>query len=133
MNKKLNITLLVLWTGLIAFAVLAPSNSLPKSIGFFSFIPHFDKLVHCGMFGGFAFLLFWLFPIKQYLIFSALKTFLISFAFAFITEILQLLLAEVIQRSFEWWDLFADVSGIVLAIGLCCIIARNKPNIKTRK
>lgn len=133
MNKKINISLLVLWVGLIAFAVLAPSNSLPKSIGFFSFIPHFDKIVHCGMFGGFAFLLFWLFPVKPNLIQPALKTFLVSFLFAFATEILQLLLASVIERSFEWWDLFADILGVVLAIGLCWIIALRIYSHKAKK
>ena len=132
MNRKLNIVLIVIWVGLMLFGILAPADSLPEDIGFFSFIPCFDKFVHAGMFGGFAFLLFWLLKgqrsIKKVFLFS----FLFSAIFGILTEVLQLLLTEIIQRKFEWMDFLADNIGIGIALGICYFIVCSKQK-KIRK
>lgn len=112
------------------FCILAPADSLPKDIGFFSFIPCFDKFVHAGMFGGFAFLLFWLLKgqgrIKKVFLFS----FLFSVSFGILTEVLQLLLTEIIQRKFEWMDFLADIIGVGIALGICYFIVYSKQKIR---
>lgn len=115
------------------FAILAPSESLPKDIGFFSFIPHFDKFVHAIMFGGFAFLLFGLFSPSKTIAQSSKITILISIFFAVFTELMQFLLGEYIHRSLEFLDVVADIFGIVLAIGLCVFIAKRKKRDKVWK
>ncbi|MDD2530996.1 MAG: VanZ family protein [Bacteroidales bacterium] len=124
MWKKLNIVFFVLWVALMFFAILAPSESLPKGIGFFSFIPYFDKIVHAIMFGGFAFLLFGLFYPSKKLNYSVIATLIISILFAVFTELMQFLLGEYIHRSLEFWDVVADILGVVLAIGICVLIVR---------
>ncbi|MDD2191197.1 MAG: VanZ family protein [Bacteroidales bacterium] len=121
-NKKLNIVLFVLWIALMMYGILSPANLLPKSIGFFSFIPFFDKIVHSGMFAGFSFLLFWLVADNHNLHKSVLITFIVSISFGLITELAQLLLSEITFRGFEWMDLLADTLGVVLSMVLCYII-----------
>jgi VanZ family protein len=44
----------VIWTLLICIAMCMPGNYMPDEKGFA--LPNFDKLVHFGLFGGFAFL-----------------------------------------------------------------------------
>ncbi|MDD3287206.1 MAG: VanZ family protein [Bacteroidales bacterium] len=133
MSKKFNLIFFILWVALMFFAILAPSESLPKGIGFFSFIPHFDKFVHAIMFGGFAFLLFGLFFPPKTIAYSSKITILISVCFAVFTEIMQFLLGEYIHRSLEFMDVIADILGIVLAIGLCVFIIKRKKRAKIWK
>lgn len=111
-------------------AILAPSESLPKEIGIFSFIPHFDKFAHAIMFGGFAFLLFGLFKFHKSIKYSTLFTIIISISFAVFTELMQFILTEYIHRALEFLDIIADIIGIVLAIGLCVFIVKRKQRVK---
>lgn len=108
------------------FAILAPADSLPKDIGFLSFIPCFDKFVHAGMFGVFAFLLFWLLEEKNKIQRALLTTFLFSISFGLLTEILQLFLTEIINRKFEIMDFLADTLGILTALTLSYFIIHLK-------
>lgn len=121
-NRKLNIVLFVLWIALMMYGILSPSDLLPQSIGFFSFIPFFDKFVHAGMFGGFSFLLFWIVIDRKKILNSLLITFVISLCFGIITELAQLILSEITHRSFEFMDLLADALGVVLSMLLCYLI-----------
>ena len=129
MNRKLNIVLIVLWVSLMLFGIFAPADSLPEDIGFFSFIPYFDKFVHAIMFGGFAFLLFWLLNGQGLIKRVFLSTFLYSASFGILTEVLQLLLNEIIQRKFEWMDFLADNIGIGIALGICYFIVNSKQKL----
>ena len=129
MNRKLNIVLIVLWVSLMLFGIFAPADSLPKDIGFFSFIPYFDKFVHAIMFGGFAFLLFWLLNGQGLIKRVFLSTFLFSASFGILTEVFQLLLTEIIQRKFEWIDFLADNIGIGIALGICYFIVHSKQKL----
>lgn len=129
MNRKLNIVLIVLWVSLMLFGIFAPADSLPEDIGFFSFIPCFDKFVHAIMFGGFAFLLFWLLNGQGLIKKVFLSTFLFSVSFGILTEVLQLLLTEIIQRKFEWIDFLADNVGIGIALGICYFIVHSKQKL----
>ncbi|MFA6199741.1 MAG: VanZ family protein [Bacteroidales bacterium] len=134
MNRKLNIVLIVIWVSLMLFAILAPVDSLPKDIGFLSFIPCFDKFVHAGMFGGFAFLLFLLLEGKNKIQRALLTTFLFSISFGLLTEGLQLFLTEIIKRKFEWMDFLADIIGVVIALGLGYVIVYlNRKNKKVEE
>ncbi len=108
------------WVALIFVLLLLPqglfSSSSPRIIN----IPHLDKLVHCSLFGGFCFLLF--FFVKQRLSFGDKKimliSFLITFVFGFLTEILQALTYQWCTRNFALSDLFADSVGAILALGV---------------
>lgn len=129
MNRKLNLVLIVLWVSLMLFGIFAPADSLPKDIDFFDFIPCFDKFVHAGMFGGFAFLLFWLLNGQGLIKRVFLSTFLYSASFGILTEVLQLLLNEIIQRKFDWMDFLADNIGIGIALGICYFIVNSKQKL----
>jgi len=121
------------------YGILSPSDLLPKSIGFFSFIPFFDKIVHLGMFAVFSFLLFWILVNKINFLKSILVTTFISVGFGIITELSQLLLSNITHRSFEFMDLFADILGIAFSMLLCSFIITKqevyikKTHIKQKK
>ncbi|MFA6367597.1 MAG: VanZ family protein [Bacteroidales bacterium] len=132
-NRKINLVLFVLWIGLMLFGILAPTDSLPNDIGFLSFIPYFDKIVHGGMFFGFAFLLFWLFVSKYSQKKSFFLTIVISIFFGIITEFLQLFLSAIIHRSFELIDFLADILGILFSMLLCYFIINKKQRSKKVK
>lgn len=104
------------------YGMLSPASILPKSLGLFSFIPYFDKIVHAGMFAGFSFLLFLLIIDKKNILRSIFITLFISISFGFVTELLQLVLSNITHRSFELMDFLADSLGVVLSMFLCSLI-----------
>ena len=79
----------------LAFLVPVPTTPLAES-------KHLDKLVHFGVFLGFALLLYLDRPLK------VLWTFLISCAFAGAVELVQHFLP---YRDADWWDFLAGAAG----------------------
>lgn len=92
----------LLWTLLILTACLMPPSGMPKT----PFIPGLDKIVHIVLFA------IWSFLLAGYTRSTALMVLLTGFALGTGIEFLQEALA--MGRSFEWWDVAADVSGVVL-------------------
>ena len=91
---------------LVIFLMPAPATPLENS-------RHLDKLVHFGIFLGFALLLRVDYETRLR------STFLISAAFAAGIEVLQWALP---YRTADWWDFWAGTAGAALAL----IIARGR-------
>ncbi len=83
-------------------ACLMPPSGLPEA----PFIPGLDKIVHIILFAVWSFLL------AGYTRSTAFMVLLTGFALGTGIEFLQE--ASAMGRSFEWWDVAADVSGVVL-------------------
>lgn len=101
----------IIWIFLMLYLLFSPSNVLPKG-GFFN-IPHFDKLVHFGMF---AFLIF---LFRQESEKNAPEKLILRNLFLFLTLIFAAL-SEVIQykyifgRSGNVYDFLADLLGFAV-------------------
>ena len=106
----------ILWSAFVILICLMPSFG-PQSEGF-SFFEGFDKLAHTGFFFVLTVFLFYG-KIRQqesysYRTLTILKISSITFLIGAGIEILQL---EVFTyRSAEWWDLFADMTGVGMGI-----------------
>ena len=100
-----------IFVGYVAFMVLAflvPVPTVPLAEA-----NHVDKLVHFGVFLGFALLLY---------IDRASKvvwTLLISFAFAAGIELVQWFLP---YRDADWWDFFAGAAGAAFGVLLVSLV-----------
>ncbi|MBO7277466.1 MAG: VanZ family protein [Bacteroidales bacterium] len=116
--KKVSIVILALWTAFMLFMLLAPANMLSQRQSSFFNIPHSDKIIHCGLFCVFTYLL------QIVLVFnSSLKTLKLYFvsivvvlSLGMLTEILQALTFDWCGRRFELKDYFCDVLGGVFAL-----------------
>lgn len=99
----------VFWLALICYGLFLPAENIPNKS--FLSIPHFDKLVHFGMFFIFCLLLFKPYKkinLKHY--FSAPLTALFLGA---VLESIQRIIT--ISRSSDIYDFLANASGIVAA------------------
>lgn len=94
----------VLWTALVLTLCLMPSREVPDGPK----IPGFDKVVHIGLFGAWAFL----FACRYYR--HALAILLGGGVLGISIELLQ----EWSNwgRSFEWWDFVADLTGVLFGL-----------------
>ena len=112
MVKRLLIISL-LWGGLILILCSVPGSSLPGSPR----IPHFDKLVHAGLYFVLSILLLPLFDLSKQRYFNLAAPFiiiLITFIYGGIIEIAQE--KWFINRSGDYRDLLSDIAGGLLAI-----------------
>ena len=106
------------WTVLIFVLLALPGSMLPHEQPFL--IPHFDKLVHIGLFGGFV-LLWCLYFCRKPL---SPKKLLQVFFFIFILASVYGIGMEFVQkyfipmRAFEEGDIIADLIGAGLAYGI---------------
>lgn len=120
-NWKFHI-LTIVWTVIIAILTLSPGRSVPDVP--FWIIPHFDKIVHAGIFGMLSFLMA-RGIIKQYAGQKIKKAFVISFfatvVYGLIIEYLQRLVPG---RSFELGDLIANTAGVVLGLIGCYFLSK---------
>ncbi len=100
----------IIWLVLICYGLFIPASNLPTKP--FLSIPHFDKMVHFGLFFVFCLLLFRPLKIlKQKPYFYAPA---ISVLLAAILEIAQQVLST--SRSSNLYDFFANTLGIVASI-----------------
>ena len=116
----------LLWVIVICLGCLLPGDDLP-STSFFSKIPYFDKIVHCGLYFVFTLLLVSGFLLqypgergKAYLLGG-----LIAFSCGILIEFLQAMMH--LGRSGDFYDAIANTTGIILALLLFKPIQRIVP------
>lgn len=100
----------ILWAAIIAFLLLLPGDKLPEKK--LLNIPYFDKVVHAILFMLLEFLL--LIDTKSFLNFRniRLKLTVLVIGYALLTEGLQYFFT--VSRNGDWYDFFADVTGIIV-------------------
>ncbi|MEE0936414.1 MAG: VanZ family protein [Bacteroidales bacterium] len=131
MNKKRIISLaFILWSIFIVVMLLLPNDYLASESKRFITIPHFDKIVHCGLFGGFCFLLYFFTKFRvewkeKFLNFFCL---ILTLGYGFLGEVLQLITYKWFARTFTWADLIADFVGGILAL-VFITLAKKKMNL----
>lgn len=116
----------LLWVVVICLGSLLPGSDLPGT-GFFSQIPHFDKIVHGGLYFVFTLLLVSGFLLqypgeraKAYLLGG-----LIAFCIGVSIEFLQSMMH--VGRSGDFYDAIANTTGIIVALILFKPIQRIVP------
>lgn len=122
MIKRLFSSVLLPLAWLIAIQVLLclPGNDLPSEE---YFIPHFDKIVHAFLFGGFTAVWCYYYYLKGKPA-SKLKT---IFFVVYLLVCINGIVLEFVQRdyipfrSFDLGDIIADVLAASVAYGLCNI------------
>ncbi len=109
-NKFLFFWKPVLWLALICYALFIPAKELPVKPLFK--IPHFDKMVHFGLF--FILCVLLLRPLKRLNLKYYLIAPLVSVVFSAILEFSQQMLSK--SRSSDIYDFMANTLGICAAI-----------------
>ena len=100
----------LIWLLIICYGLFIPASNLPKKS--FMAIPHFDKLVHFGLFFVFCLLLFR--PIKKLGKNHLFIAPFISIVLAAILESAQHIITS--SRSSNLYDFFANTSGILVSV-----------------
>ncbi|MDR1847566.1 MAG: VanZ family protein [Bacteroidales bacterium] len=117
MKRKVYSIALFVWTFILFLALLMPKNKLMTKPRFIIDIPHIDKAVHIFLFGVFAFLLTKFLSLqsltRQKLITKSIS---LTLVLSLLTEVLQKLLSQWIERNFSWLDVLADLIGASLAL-----------------
>lgn len=110
----------VIWLSLICYGLFLPANKLPVEP--FLKIPHFDKIVHFGLFFGLCLLMFR--PFKRlnmrYLILAPA----ISIAAGAILETTQHFLSH--TRSSNFYDFLANAAGVLASIFFYLVFVSDK-------
>ncbi len=116
--KYLSIILLALWVIVMLVMLLLPNDLLQQNRTSLFNIPYSDKIMHCGLFAVFTFLLQNAVLLnlnaeikKQYFV-----SFLVVALFGLFTEVLQALTYQWCGRRFEMIDYASDLLGAVLAL-----------------
>jgi VanZ family protein len=100
----------LIWSVFILILCAIPGDSLPSKA--FLNIPHFDKIVHAGLYLPYAFLIAMLFSLSKNVKLrkaGPLITLLIVFVYGGLIELMQEYLF--IHRSGSFTDLLADLTG----------------------
>lgn len=93
-----------------------------------SLFPGFDKLAHCGLFFVFSVSIFRALidmtdrRVPKFT--ASFQVFSVGVLFAFLTEGAQLFLTD--SRSADWWDIFADIVGVGMAVFSFLLLYKNK-------
>ena len=109
--------LAILWAIFTVIMCEMPLSDAQVGLGF-RFFEGFDKLAHTGFFFVLTVLLFYG-KIKEqnsysYRSLTILKILIITAALGALIEILQIVFFT--YRSAEWWDIFADMTGVGMGI-----------------
>ena len=99
----------LIWLAIICYGLFIPAGNLPKKP--FLSIPHFDKLVHFGLFFVFCFLLF--VPFKKLKLNHYLYAPAVSLFLAAVLEGIQHMVST--SRSSNFYDFIANSAGIAAA------------------
>ena len=114
----------ILWLLIIFILLTMPGSDIPSSD--FLEIIYFDKWVHIGLFAFLTFL--WQYPFLNYAK-SQLKVMLIipilALAYGIAMEFVQKYFTA--SRTFDVTDMIADGSGVIIAIIVSRLVAKNKP------
>lgn len=100
----------IIWLLIICYGLFIPASSLPKKP--FLAIPHFDKLVHFGLFFVFCLLLF--VPFKKLKLNHLFYAPLISIILSGILETTQHILSS--SRSSNFYDFLANTAGVLTSV-----------------
>lgn len=116
--KRLSIIIFVIWVLLMFVMLLLPNDLLQQNRNSLFNIPYSDKIMHCGLFAVFTFLLQNAVLLnskteikKQYFV-----CFVVALLFGLFTEILQALTYQWCGRRFELVDYLSDLLGVVFAL-----------------
>ena len=110
----------LLWLVIICYALFIPAGDLP--IKPFLKIPHFDKMVHFGLF--FVFCLFLLRPLKRIQLKYYLLAPLISIFLSAVLEISQHVISN--SRSSDIKDFIANSLGVLAAVVFFYLFVSNR-------
>ncbi len=104
----------ILWTIIIIGLLCIPGKSLP-GLGFLG-IKHFDKIIHVFLFGGFV-ILWGIYAwnnkeTEKGWMWTLVLICFVSIAIGIVMEFVQA--AFIPQRSFDVWDIWADLVGSLL-------------------
>ena len=110
----------LLWLAIICYALFIPANDLP--IKPFLKIPHFDKLVHFGLF--FVFCLLLLRPFKKLQLKYYFLAPLISIILSAILEFSQHFITK--TRSSDVYDFIANTTGIIASVAFYFLFVSNR-------
>ncbi|MDR0981912.1 MAG: VanZ family protein [Culturomica sp.] len=128
--KKITVILLtrnILWAIVIFVLTTVPARDVPQ----ISLIPHFDKIVHFGMFFVMALLLCNEFEYQTKWRQSVIYVTAVAVAFIY-GGVLEILQEHYFKRSGDIYDLIADFLGAIVGC-LAYPIAKNIKNKLTRK
>jgi VanZ family protein len=100
----------IIWLALICYGLFIPANELPTKP--FLSIPHFDKIVHFGLFFVFCLLLFR--PFRKLKMNSYFWAPSASFILAALLELIQQTISS--SRSSNLYDFMANTAGILASI-----------------
>ncbi len=100
----------IIWLALICYGLFIPANELPVKP--FLNIPHFDKIVHFGLFFVFCLLLFR--PFRKLKLNSYIYAPAVSFFLAAALEFVQQTISS--SRSSNFYDFIANTAGILASI-----------------
>lgn len=122
--------LAIIWASIVLVLCDMPLDDHPAGITFFE---GFDKLVHTGFFFVFTVLLFYG-KIQQqgsysFRILTVVKILIVATLLGGGIEILQWKVFT--YRSAEWWDLFADLTGVGMGIFGYIFLHRTRFNANT--
>ena len=111
----------ITWTLIIFILLAMPGSVIPKEKTFT--IPHFDKLVHIILFGGFVFLWSIYFSKKRLAPKKLVRLFFLIFIIACVygTGMEYVQKYFIPGRDYDEQDIIADIIGAALAYGLCNI------------
>lgn len=115
----------ILWLVVITTLCLMPPQDLP--VQEFYTIPHFDKVVHFGMYFVLAILL--VFPFQSVRLPVGWSLLLATLLIGGAIEILQFLVTS--ERSASWGDLAADMAGAMAGWPAFFLLLRIFPRIKS--
>lgn len=103
----------IIWAILVGIVILLPGGSMPKLL-FFDIVG-FDKLIHLGSFTVLSLLMIIGFA-KQYRNAGYhFNIYYVSIALLlFYAALLEVLQLYVPGRTFEWWDIVSNISGVFL-------------------
>lgn len=100
----------IIWLALICYGLLIPASELPTSP--FLNIPHFDKMVHFGLFFVFCLLLFR--PFRKINVNPYIYAPAVSIVLSAALEISQHILSS--SRSSNFYDFLANATGIAVSV-----------------
>lgn len=126
MKKHLNFAFFLLWIIVIFLLCSLPSSAFPDTD---IRIPHMDKIVHFGLFAILG-ILFCMWKPEKSLGLSILSATALGFIYGGIIELLQ---ANVFERSGDWYDLAADTAGALCGCLCSYLYLKKFPGRSRRK
>jgi VanZ family protein len=99
-----------IWVVIITILCLMPADEMPRITAFT--IPHFDKLVHAGMY--FILVIFLVKPLQSVKIPVVFPSLIFSIIVGSSIEVLQFYITS--TRSADFYDIFADFAGAIIGL-----------------